>query len=159
MKLFVRLWQTIGIIGFRLTLPGLRLFLNDTQRSRVIVECQGEILLVKPWLGSGAWMLPGGGIGKRENPARAAARELYEETAIKIQPKQLRALGSVPFNAFGLRYTNQCFYLQLAKKPQVYAEQFLEIAAMQWLPKDALPSDCSPEVHAALALLQKPARA
>jgi 8-oxo-dGTP pyrophosphatase MutT (NUDIX family) len=145
--------QAPGKLLYWTTLPVLKLVLNGTHRSRILVEANGEILLVKPWVGSGHWMLPGGGIDKGEDFAGAAARELLEETGIRIAASRLEHLGNLPFDSFGLRYVTVNFYVSLRHKPKkVFAEQFLEIAAYAWVPIDQLPPDCSPEVSAALAL-------
>lgn len=98
-------------------------------------------------------MLPGGGIGRSENPAKAAVRELREETAISVPVRSLKKLGTIPFNAYGLRYDNVCFYTELPKKPEtVFSEIFLEIAAFTWAPISNIPAHCSPDVSEALAL-------
>jgi 8-oxo-dGTP pyrophosphatase MutT (NUDIX family) len=50
------------------------------QRATVIVEIDGQILLVKNR--GGLLLLPGGGIGPHETSLAAAARELAEETRL-----------------------------------------------------------------------------
>lgn len=68
-------------------------YLRFRHSARVIVEHDGTYLVVRPWLGSGAWLLPGGGIWRGEPLAEAAARELNEETGIAIDPDDLVLLG------------------------------------------------------------------
>ncbi len=138
-----------------MTLPLLRLILNKSKRSRVLVIVEDEVLLVKPWIGSGHWMLPGGGIDKGEDNDKAAARELREETGIRVAAKRLSYVGTIPFDRYGLRYENVCFWLRLSKKPKVFSEQFLEIAAFTWVSKDALPVDTSPEVAEVIRMATK----
>lgn len=66
-------------------------------RTRVLaILNDSEVLLVKNWLSSQKWSLPGGGIKRNETPARSAARELYEETGLQVAPSQLTFLGHMP---------------------------------------------------------------
>jgi 8-oxo-dGTP diphosphatase len=54
--------------------------------SAVIVNEQGEILLFKhTYRGKHPWGLPGGWLMKRENPARAIEREIYEESGFRVR--------------------------------------------------------------------------
>ena len=44
----------------------------------------GRILLIRHSYGSGQWMPPGGGVGRREAAEAAARRELFEETGCRL---------------------------------------------------------------------------
>ena len=48
-------------------------------------DSEGRVLLVRHSYGNGAWMPPGGGLQKGENPLVAAQRELLEETGCTLQ--------------------------------------------------------------------------
>lgn len=48
----------------------------------VVRRPSGEVLLVRHSYGDGSWMMPGGLVRWREPPARAVAREMYEELGI-----------------------------------------------------------------------------
>lgn len=53
----------------------------------VVVKCGDKVLLCKRnYLGNmpGEWSIPGGKIEKQETPIDAAAREFYEETALRV---------------------------------------------------------------------------
>jgi ADP-ribose pyrophosphatase YjhB (NUDIX family) len=50
----------------------------------VLRDAQGRVLLVRHSYGPPHWTLPGGGHGKREDPAQAVRRELREELSIAI---------------------------------------------------------------------------
>lgn len=45
------------------------------------LDASGQVLLVRHSYGSGSWMPPGGGLGRKEDAVTAAVRELREETA------------------------------------------------------------------------------
>ena len=48
-------------------------------------DAQGRLLLVRHGYGrSDLWMLPGGGVGRREMPEAAARRELMEEVGCRV---------------------------------------------------------------------------
>ena len=47
-------------------------------------DSAGRVLLIRHSYGSGNWMLPGGGIARRELPLAAALRELAEETGLEL---------------------------------------------------------------------------
>lgn len=49
----------------------------------------GRVLLVRHSYGSRRWMLPGGGLGRRENPLDGARRELAEETGCALHDARL----------------------------------------------------------------------
>jgi 8-oxo-dGTP pyrophosphatase MutT (NUDIX family) len=48
-------------------------------------DAAGRVLLVRHSYGSGNWMAPGGGLGRGEEPLRAAGRELREETGCGLE--------------------------------------------------------------------------
>lgn len=66
---------------------------NRRRGARVIVVAAGRVLLVAdsdPGVsGSRWWVTPGGGVDGDEPDARAAARELFEETGLRLSPREL----------------------------------------------------------------------
>ena len=63
-------------------------------RTRVMVVLNGtELLMVKNWMGSQQWTLPGGGVKRGEAPDAAAVRELNEETGLVLNREQLQFVG------------------------------------------------------------------
>ena len=63
-----------------------------------IVPREGKVLMIRraTELGYGLWGLPGGYVDRGEVVERAAAREGYEETGLKVEPGQLIGLFSEP---------------------------------------------------------------
>lgn len=65
-----------------------------TRGVRVLVfDAEGSVLLVRhSYAARDQWMLPGGGIGRRETTAAAAAREVREETGCLLNAVELRGV-------------------------------------------------------------------
>jgi len=64
-----------------------RLVPSSARGVRVLVlNARGEVLLIRHSYGSGRWMHPGGGLGRREDPVAGAVREAREETGCRLDP-------------------------------------------------------------------------
>jgi ADP-ribose pyrophosphatase YjhB (NUDIX family) len=50
-----------------------------------VTDMEGRLLLVRHSYGPGGWALPGGGMGRRENPEDAARREIAEEVGCALE--------------------------------------------------------------------------
>jgi ADP-ribose pyrophosphatase YjhB (NUDIX family) len=99
----------------------------------------GELLLIRNTYGQNhLFMLPGGGIERRETPAAAAARELEEETAIRAE--RLEAGSTYMSSAEGRRDT---IYLFTALATQAPKPCGVEVAEARFFPLDALPDNVS----------------
>ncbi|MCT2559864.1 NUDIX domain-containing protein [Tsuneonella sp. YG55] len=53
--------------------------------SVIVTDMEGRVLLVRHSYGPGGWALPGGGMGRREEPLAAAAREVHEEIGCVLE--------------------------------------------------------------------------
>jgi 8-oxo-dGTP diphosphatase len=126
-----RVWEAMGKAGFWLLQPALPLYLRVNARTRVVLVLDGRVLLVKPWLGTGQWDLPGGGVHKGEDLAKAAARELREETGVIIKPNELAQFASVK-SPGKLSFVVHCFYASLKTEPPIKKGPF-EIIDVQWV--------------------------
>lgn len=73
----------------------LTLYRNPVPMARATVVDGDELLLIEMGEGrdEGSWALAGGHIGHDESPRRAAARELEEETGLRVQPGDLVLIG------------------------------------------------------------------
>ena len=69
------LWTFLGRVGGVMTWPLVWVVIRYTTRSRVLIICGDEVLLLKGWLSTGRWGLPGGGIRRGEDPVEAVLRE------------------------------------------------------------------------------------
>lgn len=131
-----RLWVLAGRVAFWTAWPLLFVYLLRGERTRVIIRCGKEVLVVRGWLGSGRWILPGGGMHAGEDAVAGAIREVREETSLVLRPEQMRYVGV--FNAGrGLRFRYHLFATELVEKPQL-APQKYEITHMEWMLEDAL---------------------
>lgn len=99
----------------------------------------GELLLIRNTYGrSHLFMLPGGGIERRESPAEAAARELAEETGIRAE--RLEARSTHHSRAEGRRDTIHLFIARATDAPKPCG---VEVAEARFFPLDALPDNIS----------------
>jgi 8-oxo-dGTP pyrophosphatase MutT (NUDIX family) len=109
-----------------------------SKRTRVLIICGQEVLVVKGWLGSGHWHTPGGGIHKGEAPVDGARRELKEEIGLTVKPEQLQHLFHKRITT-RRRFSYDCyaFVLVLPVKPELKLQPN-EIIDSAWLPLEAI---------------------
>lgn len=110
------------------------------QGSRVLAfDARGRLLLVRHSYGSSSWMLPGGGIARREDPLAAALRELAEETGLTLaDPRCLAALDEPLYG------TVNRVHLVTGRAEGVLAIDGREIIAAAFFAPHSLPADLSP---------------
>ena len=102
----------ISKLLFWLSWPIIYIVVTDTDRTRIMIQKDDSILLVSGWLSDGRWQLPGGGVKRRENFAKAALREMEEEVGIKTALSNLKYLGERQIKDNGLRYICHYFLLK-----------------------------------------------
>lgn len=128
--------KIIGFLGtalYWILWPVWYIYLRFTKkRSRVLVVCKGEVLLIKPWLGRKKFSLPGGGLNRGETARDAATRELLEETGIVITPKSLVKIGSYRLSEAGLKSQSHIFCVELNTKTRL-SPQKLEVWEYRWV--------------------------
>lgn len=125
---FLRLFEKSAYI---LAYPLTFLVMNNSHRTRVIVYCQGEVLVLRTRLNLGDWMLPGGGIKRNETAKTAAARELREETGIFVEQSALRKVGEKEVVNRKIKLRLTFFALKLDTKPALNLHK-TEISAAKW---------------------------
>jgi 8-oxo-dGTP pyrophosphatase MutT (NUDIX family) len=119
------------------------------QRTGVLVaafDAAGRVLLVRHSYGPPVWTLPGGGIGRSEDPASAAAREFREELGCELVNVVHAAADEEEES--GSRELRHLFAADLAGTP---APDMREIVAVGLFDCDALPVPCDRRVRPALA--------
>ncbi len=128
------LWVIVGRLTYIFVWPLLYFYLRlSGERTRIVVEYKGKILLVQNWLGNGQWLLPGGGVFRNERPTNSAVRELKEETGLIASPRALKLLGNVTYRGKGLKLALVCFRLTLDEKPQLKIRRQLEVMRVKWV--------------------------
>lgn len=114
------------------------------------LDCTGQVLLVRHSYGSGAWMLPGGGLGRHESPLEAAKRELFEEVGCLIEAAAL--IGSLSVSLQDVHNTIHIIAGNVAGNPTPDGR---EIIAAQFFAPTALPEDASRIAQLCVARLLK----
>ena len=118
------------------------------RRASVVVaafDADGRVLLVRHSYGPPVWALPGGGIGRNEEPAAGAAREFREELGCELV--DIRALGVCEQDESGARDVLHLFAAALAGTP---VPDMREIVAVEVFEPDALPRPCDRRVRPAI---------
>lgn len=149
------LLRRTGQLMYWVSLPLLFVYLRFSTRTRVLVIADDAILLVKGWLGSGEWQLPGGGLHQHESEIDGALREVREETTLKLKPSQLKKIAEGTHKRHGLRYKYVTFVAELdAQDPTT--KQHFELIDIAWIALGSIDKQaCDPLVTAALAAWRK----
>ncbi len=118
-----------------------------TRGCRVVaIDGAGGVLLIRHSYGSGKWMPPGGGVGRRESRLAAALRELREETScaledaieVAVVEERLHGAGNVVHVIAG----------RTASLPRVDRREVIEA---RFFALDALPDFMPDQLRAELA--------
>jgi len=123
-------------------------------RTRVVVVHDDKVLVMKQWISPGKWQLAGGGLHKGESLAGGAARELLEETGLRLDPRQLQRVGRGTHRQYGLAFDYHVFVTRVGSS-SVRAQR-LEIAELRWArPGELRPGNASPDTLRALQMVQQ----
>lgn len=110
------------------------------QGSRVLAfDDHDQVLLIRHSYGSGSWMLPGGGIGRGEDPLAAALRELAEEVSLTLTDPRCFAVEDEP-----LYGTTNRVHLFTGRAEGALAIDGREIIEAAYFSPDSLPAGLSP---------------
>jgi ADP-ribose pyrophosphatase YjhB (NUDIX family) len=154
-SLFKTLLRHAGILAFWLAWPLYIFYFKLSERTRVLVVCGDEILVVANWVSDGKWSLPGGGMHPSETPAQGAQRELREEVDLEVSTDQLQPIGKGEYRAYGHSYVFHCFALPLQAQ-FVVRKQLHEIADAAWMDYRLLDyRNAAPDVLRSIELWQE----
>jgi ADP-ribose pyrophosphatase YjhB (NUDIX family) len=104
--------------------------------SVVAIDGEGRVFLVRHSYGSGRWALPGGGLGRGEDPDACARREMREELDCALEDLELAAEFEEPL--YGSRHRAFVFTARFAGEPRIDGREIVEGG---WFALDALPHD------------------
>lgn len=147
-----RLLQTIGTIVFFGAWVAFWIYFKvGRERTRVVLVHDDTVLVMKQWISSGKWSLPGGGTHKGESLAGGAARELYEETSLQLDPRQLKHVGRATYRKFGHKFDFQVFIARVTAT--AVRAQRIEVSELAWLrPGELRANNSSPDTLKALEM-------
>lgn len=117
-----------------------QVFKPDVFGAKLIVfNDAGEVLLIRHSYGrSDLYMLPGGGIGKNEDPETGAMRELREE--VQCHAENVTFLAKFVDNAKGATNTVTVFTATTHDQPVIDGKELIEA---RFIPPDNLPENVS----------------
>ena len=114
----------------------------DHLRTRVIVVRDGAMLLLPPAAGDGAWLPPGGGLERGESLAEGAAREVWEETGVRVRIRGVAFLQewvSVADRAAGQDYDLHVFFYAEAVGDTMPRAEAPGLPLPRWVPLHEVP--------------------
>jgi 8-oxo-dGTP pyrophosphatase MutT (NUDIX family) len=134
-------------LAFPFVIFAVRVFRPYLRGVRVIARHGNDILLVRHTYGSHAWGIPGGRMGRREDPIDAGIRETREETGIEITDAKLVEGNPYPL-AHNMR--GELWVVTGDARSRDFVTDGAEIEEICWFPKDELPEEMLKEAIVAL---------
>jgi len=152
-KLYGYSGRIISLVGYPLFALYFRLI--PSRRVRVLViDNKEQTLLVKGWLGFQKWSLPGGGCKKGETDQDAAARELWEETGIRVKPDDINPLKEAKDPDLGHTAPLLVVRIEHQRLEPLRGHAALEIIDRDWWSTADMPKRRSPLIDEALSYLR-----
>lgn len=149
----------IGRWGYRIALLVLRVWwVVRRPRSngvRCVLRHGDAFVLVRHTYGDSRWMLPGGRLGRHEDPAQTAAREIEQELGVTCT-------GWRPIGYLGARdgywrrspgdqwRRHGTYFLEADVRSPVLRPRAMELREAGWFTLDRLPGDCSDALDIAI---------
>lgn len=102
--------------------------------SIIITNLAGDVLLLKHSYGPQVWSLPGGGLGRGEDPVAAARREVREELGVELL--RIDSVGTLEEVLSGSPHTAHIFTGVCDRQPQPDRR---EVTEARFFPSHSLP--------------------
>lgn len=118
--------------------------------SVIALDPCGRVLLVRHSYGDGHWAFPGGRVGRKEDPADTARRELLEEVGCRMGEIRLVARLSEPLHG-----TENVVHVYAGVTEDIPREDGREILEVRFFPPDGLPEPVSCTVARRLELFER----
>lgn len=114
--------------------------------SVIVTNLSGDVLLLKHSYGPDVWGLPGGGLGKDEDPLEAARREVREELGIELA--RIEPIGTLEEELSGSAHTAHLFAATCDRQPQPDGR---EVVLARFFPSHSLPEPLGRHTRARIA--------
>lgn len=129
----IYVFKLVGTAGFYLLWPVWFVYFRlNPIRTRALIISEGEVVLVKGWLGKNDWNLPGGGVKKGESFENALKREIKEEVDLILDPDKFSQFGTRINNQHKLKYTAHFYVYHLNRRAELKIG-FPEIVDAKWI--------------------------
>lgn len=114
--------------------------------SVIVTNLSGDVLLLKHSYGPDVWSLPGGGLGKGEDPLEAALREVREELGLELP--RIEAIGTLEEELSGSPHTAHLFAATCDRQPRPDGR---EVVLARFFPSHSLPEPLGRQTRARIA--------
>jgi 8-oxo-dGTP pyrophosphatase MutT (NUDIX family) len=115
--------------------------------SIIVTRMDGAVLLARHSYGTGDWCLPGGGLGRGEEPEACARRELREE--LGLAPPRFTLVGKLEETISGSPHTAHLYSCVSDEVPRIDGREIVEA---RFFPAHSLPEPLSPITRRRLEL-------
>lgn len=114
--------------------------------SVIVTNLTGDVLLLKHSYGPDVWSLPGGGLGRGEDPTDAARREVREELGMDLT--RIEPIGTLEEVLSGSPHTAHIFAGVCDRQPQPDRREVIEA---RFFPSHSLPEPLGRHTRARIA--------
>ena len=115
--------------------------------SVIVTNLSGDVLLLKHSYGPDVWGLPGGGLGKGEDPQEAARREVREEMGVNLA--RIEPVGILEEVLSGCPHTAYIFAGVCDRQPRPDGR---EVTEARFFPSHSLPEPLGRTTRARIAV-------